>query len=317
MRRILIIKHGSFGDIVLSLYAIFSIHKHFKEHEITVLTESKYINFLSNIPFIKNIKVDDRPKIFHFLNYVNLLIWFKKNKFEWVYDLQTSNRTNLYYKFFSIFCEFKWSGIAKKCSHPHLDKNRTKLHTIDRQRKQLLITGINKFENVNWNYFNCDIKNFKIPGRYVILVPGGSISRPEKRWSIKNYTKICKYLILNKFTPVIVGGKDEFKIVGSIQKEKLPVINLIGKTSFAELVPLAKKATFVLGNDTGPMHLLSASSSIKVTKIILFGNDSNPQLCRPVGKNVNILRKKSIHDIKLSDITKLINKKKYSNISGF
>ena len=45
MKKILIIKHGAFGDIVLSLYAIFSINNHFKNSEITILTESKYGNF--------------------------------------------------------------------------------------------------------------------------------------------------------------------------------------------------------------------------------------------------------------------------------
>ena len=306
MKKILVIKHGSFGDIILSLYAIFSIHAHFKNCEITILTDNKYRTFLKRIPFIKKIKIDNRPKIYNLPVHLKLLIWFCNNKFDWVFDLQTSKRTNIYYSFFSVFSKFNWSGIAKNCSHPHLEKKRVNMHTIERHKQQLKIAGINKFKNVVWKYFYADIRQFKIPQNYAILVPGGSFSRLEKRWPIENFKKIIKYFLKKNITPVIVGGKDELRLYKLIQQEELPLINLIGKTNYLHLASLAKKSIFIVGNDTGPMHLLSASSNSKSRKIILFGSNSDPKLCSPVGKNIKIIRDKDIGNIKVDDVIKLL-----------
>ena len=53
----------------------------------------------------------------------------------------------------------------------------------------------------------------------------------------------------------------------------------------------------VIGNDTGPMHLICQCSKNSTKKIVLFGSDSDPKLCAPIGKNVFILKKKNINAI--------------------
>ena len=121
MKKILVIKHGALGDIVLSMYPLFSLKKNFKEYSFTILTESKYCDLFKNIPFVDCIKVDNRKSTFHIFTFIKLCIWFYTQNFEWVFDLQTSRRTNIYFYFFSMLSKFKWSGIAKKCSHPHLN----------------------------------------------------------------------------------------------------------------------------------------------------------------------------------------------------
>ena len=120
MKKILIIKHGALGDIVLSMHAIFSIWKNFKEYEISVLTESRYVELFNCLPFIKKVHIDNRPKIFYLKSYFKILRWFYKSNFEWVFDLKTSKRKNFYFIIFSLFKKFYWNGIAKKCSHPDL-----------------------------------------------------------------------------------------------------------------------------------------------------------------------------------------------------
>ena len=44
--KILVVKHGSLGDIAFSLNAMASIKKNFSNSNIDLLTEGKYINFL-------------------------------------------------------------------------------------------------------------------------------------------------------------------------------------------------------------------------------------------------------------------------------
>ena len=82
MKKILIIKHGALGDVILSMHSVFAIWKHFKGYEISVLTESKYKELFQCLPFIQNIKIDNRPKIYYFLKYIKIFKWFYESDFE-------------------------------------------------------------------------------------------------------------------------------------------------------------------------------------------------------------------------------------------
>ncbi|MBJ57038.1 MAG: hypothetical protein CMP24_02205 [Rickettsiales bacterium] len=308
MKKILIIKHGALGDIILSLYAIHSIKNHFKISEITVLTEEKYADIFLNLKSIDKIIVDNRPKIFLSYQFIKLFVWFHKSNFDWIFDLQTSFRTKIYFKIFSIFKKFNWNGIEKKCSHPHLDANRKRLHTKERHKKQLEKAGIKSIEKIDWSFLDTDINNFKLPYQYVILVPGGSFKRPEKRWKIKNFIEIIQYLSKKNLFSVLVGGEDELEKFKSINFKNFNCYNLVGKTNFVQLAALSRRASLILGNDTGPMHLLSECSKKSIKKIVLFGSGSDPKLCAPVAENVMILKRKSINDISPNEIKNIILK---------
>ncbi len=307
MKKILVIKHGALGDIVLSMHPLFSIKKKYKNYSFTVLTESKYYDLFKNIPFIDFIKVDNRKRVFYIFSLIKLCIWFYKQNFEWVFDLQTSRRTNTYYYFFSIFNKFKWSGIAKNCSHPHLNLNRTKLHTIERHKEQLKLAGITSYAKVDWNFLKSDINKFSLSKNLFLLIIGGSAHRPKKRWSVENYVNLIKLLNDRKITPIIVGGNDEKKYFNEKKFPFIKIKNLIGKTSFLDLAEIARLSKCVIGNDTGPMHLISQCSKKSTKKIVLFGPDSDPKLCAPPGKNVFVIKKNNINAILPENIVKLIN----------
>ena len=107
----------------------------------------------------------------------------------------------------------------------------------------------------------------------------------------------------------MVGGRDEKDIFQNNKKYHF-VVNLIGKTNYSDLAYLSSRAKLILGNDTGPMHLLVACSNDKIPKVVLFGAASDPRLCAPKGKNVIIVKENNIKDIMTENIKNLINKKK-------
>ena len=67
---------------------------------------------------------------------------------------------------------------------------------------------------------------------------------------------------------------------------------MVGKTNYLELAEIARKSKYIVGNDTGPMHLVAQCSNDKAKKIILFGSESNPKLCAPIGKYFYYKKKK-------------------------
>ena len=73
--NILVVKHGSLGDIAFSLTAMASIKKYFSNANIDLLTEGKYIDFLKNsnylsrkvicLPFYTSLKNNQIKKIYN------------------------------------------------------------------------------------------------------------------------------------------------------------------------------------------------------------------------------------------------------------
>jgi len=88
---------------------------------------------------------------------------------------------------------------------------------------------------------------------------------------------------------VILGTAAEAPLAATIRGLCPDAIDLVGKTTIADIAALAAGAALAVGNDTGPMHLVAAMGT---PALVLFGPDSDPALCAPrgTGANVRVLR---------------------------
>ena len=57
--------------------------------------------------------------------------------------------------------------------------------------------------------------------------------------------------------------------------------NLCLQTSYFDIASLATNSLFSIGNDTGPIHIISRANK---KTIVLFTKNSDPHLCGPIGK---------------------------------
>ena len=73
MSNILIIKHGSLGDIVQISGALLDIRNHFKNKKIYILTTSKYKNLFKRCPYVDEVLVDKRLPRWNFFYLLNLI----------------------------------------------------------------------------------------------------------------------------------------------------------------------------------------------------------------------------------------------------
>ena len=71
-------------------------------------------------------------------------------------------------------------------------------------------------------------------------------------------------------------------------------LDLAGRTDFAQLAGLGARAALVVGNDTGPVHLLAATGA---PTLALFSGESDPALCAPRGRRVEVMRADPIADL--------------------
>ncbi len=299
-KNILIIKFGGLGDFFLSLRAFHAIRKHHIEDRLILLTEKQYYKIAESSGWFDDIKLIKRS-LFYFIDRINIKKIIRIKDIDYVYDLQTSKRSSSYFKLFNL-SYIRWSGIANNCSHPHVNPNRNSTHTTERLRDQLKDAGIIDYPNVNFSWLIKGIKknNFK---NYAIIIPGGSGKREYKRIPVCFFNKIIKILTKKKIYPILVGAKDDVGVCEKIIKENPKILNLCCKITIFELAELGKKSRIVIGNDTGPMHLMAMMDCLTLS---LFTKYSNPDICAPKGKNVKVFNVKNYNET-CKNIEKIIN----------
>jgi ADP-heptose:LPS heptosyltransferase len=282
-RRILVLKLGVLGNIVLSLGPFAAIRRHHANARVTLLTSGQFAGWLARAPWFDTVWVDERPRWWDLSGWMRLRRRLIDGRFELAYDLQTSGRSSRYFQLFPHSSRPTWSGIAYGCALPDRDPNRNRMHDIDRQYGQLSQAGINRREPVDLSWSHADIAQFGLPEHFALLVPGSSAHRPKKRWPIQRYSELAAMLASHGMTAVVVGTAPERPLARAISG----AIDLTGRTDFAELTSLARAAAVAVGNDTGPMHLFAAAGCPSVA---LFSCESDPAMCAPRGPVVSVLR---------------------------
>jgi len=297
--RILVIKLGALGDFVQAMGPFAAIRKHHSDAKITLLTTKPYAPLAEASPYFDQIWIDSRPKALQISEWLELRSRLRGGGFERVYDLQTSGRSSRYFALMGPGARPQWSGIAKGCSHPHANALRDFMHTIERQAEQLAMAGIDDTPFPDLSWISTDIDKFDLPEKFALLVPGGAPHRPAKRWPAESYGALAKKMIETGVTPVLLGTSAEAAVLDVVSSACPEAVTLTDRTSFLDIAALAKRAQFAVGNDTGPMHMLSLSGCASV---VLYSHDSDPALCAQKGPSVKILRKPSLDDLSPDDV---------------
>ena len=307
IKKILIIKHGSFGDIILATSVFKTIKNNYPKHRIYLLTTSKNIKFISKSKYFYKILVDDRKSILNFLYNFSLLIKIKKLKFEYIIDVQNSKRTMFYNIFFRIFCKSIISSSRPFAHKRYIIPKQGKEHSVMGLKKQLLIFGIKKFyqPDLEWLTTKKRIKYFKKP--YAIFIPGTSKNGQHRQWPSENYAKLAKILEEKKINVLVVGTKQDYLSAQKIFKESPNSINLLGKSPPEILFKLAKNAKFAISNDTGPAFLVALAKT-PLIRIVKYNNLSLSNT--PIGAKVYNISSLNIRNIKIIKIINLLKKHK-------
>ena len=295
-RPVLVIKLGALGDFVQALGPFNAIRKHHASRQIVLLTTPPFVSMAEASGYFDDIHAGIRPAWWQLKGILALRRWLHDLNPERVYDLQTSDRSNAYFKLFGS-PRPEWSGIAASCSHPHTNPQRDGMHTIERQAEQLAMAGVEVKTDFDRNWLNADIKHFKLAKRYVLLVPGGAPHRPFKRWP--HYRSLATRLVRRGITPVILGTRAERDVIDDIFGACPEAVDLSENTSLMEIAGLSRKAVAAIGNDTGPMHLIATTGC---RSIVLYSGASNPTLCAQRGPNVQIIRKDQLADIEVEEV---------------
>ena len=293
--RILVVKLGALGNVVLSFGPFASIRRHHADAHIVLLTTAPFADWLARSPWFDEVWIDERPEWWDLSGWRRLRQRLIAGQFDRAYDLQTSARSSRYFQLLPHRHRPEWSGIAHGCALPDRDPQRNRMHDIDRQFGQLRQAGIHQQESIDLSWNHGDITGFALPRRFALLVPGSSAHRPVKRWPIDHYRRLAAALSDRGLTTVVIGTSPEQPLAAAIPN----AVDLTGQTDFNQLTSLARSAAVAIGNDTGPMHLIAAAGC---PSVVLFSRNSSPALHAPRGAAVALLHRPDLAALEVDTV---------------
>ena len=278
MPNILIIKHGSLGDIAQACGAIQDISENHKDDQIHLLTTKPYFDLFKKNPHISNVILDKRLSRLNLIYLYSLMRNIKKYNFSKVYDLQNSSRTAFYKRIlFPNASKDIWSSTETTLPEGTTKDDFDKDSVLSRFDHQLKSSGISTNHTLSpdfsWSPSDISqIKNYHQLEKYIVLFPFCSPHLTSKKWPYYNdLISMINEKLENKFKVVIAPGPGEIKDAPSINA--LCVLDNGKALDISQLAALIKDSSFVVANDTGPAHM---TAHIGSKGIALFGSHTTP-----------------------------------------
>ena len=270
MSNILIIKHGSLGDIVQISGVLKDIRESHKNKRIFFLTTNPYIELMSNCPYVDAVLLDRRFPRWNLFYLIKLKKLLNKFDFSHVFDLQNSSRTSFYRKY--LLKNPNWNSTETTIEKNEKKKDFDKDSVLNRFKIQLSKSNIDTSYSLkpdfSWAVINIEkIVNKYFFGNYVLIFPFCSPKLSHKKWPY--YNKLIEIINLKheNLKVLIAPGPNEIN-----EAKKINAISITNNNvplNIMELAGLIKKSSYVLANDTGPAHM---SAHLGKSGTVIFGH---------------------------------------------
>lgn len=292
MSNILIIKHGSLGDIVQISGVLKDIRENHQTDKIFILTTSPYIDLLNKCPFVDEVLLDERKSRLNFIYLHNLRKKINQLKFIKIYDLQNSSRTSFYKKY--LLSTKNWSSTETTLEQGKKKKDFDKDPVLERFKFQLensqVKTKFSLSPDFSWAISNVDqiLKNY-VSKNFILIFPFCSSKNANKKWPFYNeLIDILKFKHKN-LEVVVSPGPNELdeakKINATVILNNNNILNIM------QLSGLVKKSNFVIANDTGPAHI---AAHLGKEGVVLFGSHTTPKKVSIETNNFKAIKVKNL-----------------------
>ena len=308
MSNILIIKHGSLGDLIQANGAIKDIKSFYKNRKVFLLTSQQYAIFMSECPYLDGVIIDKRLPRWNLFYLNNLKKILNKYDFSKVFDLQNSSRTKFYKRF--IINNTEWSSSESALEAGQKKSDFDKDPVLDRMELQLKKSGIETefTKNINLDWCLTDVSRLTkqyANNEYILLFPFCSKKHQNKKWPyFKELIVKLKQDYKNKFPILIVPGPNEIKEANTLNAKV--VTDNQNPVDLKTLISLISNAKFILANDTGPAHI---ASHLDKAGLVLFGSHTSARKVSIENYNFKALTVKNLKDLNVDTVISEIKSK--------
>lgn len=285
MKKILIIKTGALGDVVIATGPIRRIIENHAGDEIWLLTAPAYRDIFSAWNNLHTVTFGRRG----FLETAKTLRWIRKGGFQRVYDLQSSDRTGL-------ICLL--SGVKERVgNHPrppytiHPPKRYDRITPIFHRLHEVLdsaglggghcLPGL-PVSAPDKQKVQAFLRDNNLDGSKMVLIHAGASERhPEKCWP--HFLSLAVKLEQEGYRVLWVGAAAERN--KNDYYAARAGMNVCSQFSICQLAELGKQAAFALTNDSGPMHVFATAG----IPVYAFFGPTNWRRHHAVGQEQNVI----------------------------
>lgn len=299
--RVLLIKHGSLGDIFLMLGALQDVAEA-SGGPVDVLTMAPYAKIFKRSPYVNQVYVDNRKSRFNIGYLLQLKRVFSQGNYERIVDLQNSKRTIFYRQFLARSVGWCQKGTiapinfsSPNTASPVIAKFEAQLEGCGFGTRALLEGDL------SWLCESSDASNkVSANAKSVVLLPGASAKHTHKIWP--RYAELATLLESAGYDVYVAPGPDDMDLCRSLPGEML----LSGDRwlDFFQLAGVLAQASFVVGNDSGPTHL---AASLGVKGVALFSERTAQYAPNMKRREMDVCIASDLKDISAESVLERIN----------
>ena len=285
-KEVLIVRLDVIGDFILWLDAAKELRRIFpkEEYTLTLLGNSIWTDLARSLPYFDEVLPLDRSTLVRSPASFIKLVWkLHSVRFDTVLH-PVFSREFLFGDFFvwasdakekigmqgEILNQFPWLKRLSDRFYTRLLSVPTECTTeLERNAEFLRGLGLTNFCSGVPMLEMCCETSLSLPSQeYFVIFPGASVA--ARRWPAANFvTLVEKIHAATGLNVVVCGGPAEEQLGQYIEKRALaPVLNLVGMTSLRDLVAVIAGGRFLVGNETGAVHIAAA---VGVPSICILG----------------------------------------------
>lgn len=282
INSICIVRLSALGDVLMAVPLIRTLQTHLPKTKLTwIISRPAFdlVEGMDNVEFI----VIDKPK--GFADYWNFKRHMNGRLFDVLLAPQASLRTNFLYPLIKAKRKIGYDEHRANDGHKWFINERITPgfeHTVDGFLKFAHALGINE-PVIRWDLpitaADYEWADNYIPKQGSVLVINPAASKAERSWPVERYIDVLQQAQQKwQIQVIITGGPGDFdRQLAEQIMQKVPAVNLVGKTKPKQLLALISKATVVLCPDTGPSHMATAVN----TPVVALHAVTNPLISGP------------------------------------
>ena len=277
LRRLLLIRLSSFGDILLMTPLLNLLRTTCPQAQIDVLVKAEYHDLLRAHPGITRLLIfDPRQSLLHTLR------GLRADRYDLALDLHCTPRSQLLLRGLrarrklvynkrvlrrALLVRLGWNTLRRMTPVPEL---------YAAPLRRLGLTGQLGAPSMHLDGESMEAMEAHITGSLpdapnqplLAVAPGARWA--TKRWPVERFAAVAQELAREKQAAVVIlGGPDEAQLARTLyDKIDVPVVNGAGTLSLMNSAALLSRCRLLISNDSGLMHMATA---LRVPVVAIFG----------------------------------------------
>lgn len=255
MKKVLLIRFSSIGDIVLTTPVVRAIKQQMPGVTLHVATKQSYASLYEANPHVDQVfALED--------SLLDLVAQLRKERYDFVVDLHNNLRTRI----------IKTLLMRPSAAFPKLNKEKywmvrfkkdilPRVHIVERYFEAAKPLGV-KNDGLGLEYYiRQPYPSDQLPNPwnkgYIAFAIGAQ--HATKRLPVERLIEVCA---AQKRPIILLGGKEEYndgvQVADALQFSGPPILNLCGQLSLDQSADLVRQSEWVISHDTGLMHIAAA-----------------------------------------------------------